>query len=136
MSKFHYFWPEFAFPGRLEPSPNETYPWLAKLGWEKVGGWCRGKRAGDTVQGNRCEWPSDEELRPGSHFTRPLFTHFRFGSPSSLRPGRVALFIDCESIVKLRILAVCKQCFLYFYWCPRTDQAHTRLVVPSLSRRP
>lgn len=42
MYKFHYFWPEFAFSGRFEPSPNETYPWLSKLlgklGWQEVWG--------------------------------------------------------------------------------------------------
>lgn len=42
MFKFHYCWPEFAFSGRLEPSPSETYPWLAKLlaklGWQEMWG--------------------------------------------------------------------------------------------------
>lgn len=39
------------------------------------------------MQGDCCEWPSGEELRPRRDFQRSLLTHIQFGSPVPLRPG-------------------------------------------------
>lgn len=83
VSKFHYFCPEFDFPGRLEPIPSEIYLQAFKiigkirLARRTVGGE-EGLRKKD--HSNYCKRSIEVDLPRGSCFMWPVLTYFRFGS--------------------------------------------------------